>query len=60
MPPAPTAPLPECWTEEKDSRGRTFFSNHKTRTTTWEVSGQYTGSCELRMSADFGDHSLWG
>ncbi|CAN0466058.1 unnamed protein product, partial [Laminaria digitata] len=38
MPPASTAPLPEHWTAKKDRRGRTFYSNHRTQTTTWEVS----------------------
>ncbi|CAM9120709.1 unnamed protein product [Ectocarpus sp. 12 AP-2014] len=29
-------PLPDFWTEEKDSKGRTYFSNHRTQETTWE------------------------
>lgn len=31
-------PLPDFWTEEKDAKGRTYFSNHRTQETTWEVS----------------------
>lgn len=41
MPPALSAPLPEDWVEERDSSGRTLFRNHRTQTTTWEVSGQH-------------------
>lgn len=33
-----SAPLPEFWTQDMDSRGRTYYSNHRTRQTTWEVS----------------------
>jgi len=33
-----SAPLPEFWTEQVDGKGRTYYSNHKTQTTTWEVS----------------------
>lgn len=34
------APLPAPWTEEKDLKGRTYYSNHATKETTWEVSGK--------------------
>ncbi|CAN0420398.1 unnamed protein product [Scytosiphon promiscuus] len=46
MSPAPVAPYPEDWSEKKDSKGRIFYSNHRTQTTTWEVSGQCGGSFE--------------
>ncbi|CAM9116301.1 unnamed protein product [Ectocarpus fasciculatus] len=31
-----SAPLPDFWTEEKDAKGRTYFSNHRTQETTWK------------------------
>lgn len=36
--PIMATPLPPFWSEEKDPRGRTYYSNHQTRETTWEVS----------------------
>lgn len=33
-----SAPLPAFWSEEKDPKGRTYYSNHATQETTWEVS----------------------
>lgn len=36
----PLHPLPAPWTEEKDLKGRTYYSNHATKETTWEVSGK--------------------
>eukprot|EP00752_Nemacystus_decipiens_P010777 g9586.t1 len=31
-----SAPLPTSWSEEKDPKGRIYYSNHRTRETTWE------------------------
>eukprot|EP00903_Cladosiphon_okamuranus_P016234 g14976.t1 len=31
-----SAQLPPFWSEEKDSKGRTYYSNHETKQTTWE------------------------
>lgn len=31
-------PLPDGWTEDTDSKNRTYYSNHRTRETTWTVS----------------------
>ncbi|CAN0208347.1 unnamed protein product [Scytosiphon promiscuus] len=31
-----SAPLPDFWSEEVDSKGRTYYSNHRTRETTWQ------------------------
>ena len=37
MPPARTGQLPPYWEERKDPAGRTYYSNTKTETTTWQV-----------------------
>ena len=34
------APLPAFWSEYRDPEGRTYYSNHRTKETTWEVSGR--------------------
>ncbi|CAN0280138.1 unnamed protein product [Scytosiphon promiscuus] len=34
-----SAPLPPYWSEEIDDKGRTYYSNHRTRETVWQVRG---------------------
>lgn len=33
-----TGDLPPDWTEERDTDGRVFYSNHVSKSTTWDVS----------------------
>lgn len=35
-----SAPLPDFWSEKKDPRGKTYYSNRQTRKTSWTVSGE--------------------